>query len=69
MVIASFTLSECTFLSIVMGSSGRDGNLRGQPWKGWVDNVKEAVKGRGLTLKHSRVIVCDSSDWRVVVRA
>ena len=68
MVIASFTLSECTFLSIVMGLSGRDGNLRGQLWKGWMDNV-EAVKGRGLTLKHSRVIVCDSSDWRVVVRA
>ena len=44
------------------GVDGRRG--RGRPNRVWMDGVKEALNGRGLTLEQARVTVHDRAEWR-----
>ena len=39
-----------------------------RPWKGWIDNVKEGLRKRGLDVREARRMVQDRSEWRGFVR-
>ena len=62
-------MEEGRLVKRIVRSSGKGGNLRGRPRKGWMDSVKEAVKVRGGTLEQSRVTVRERSEWRAFVAA
>ena len=41
--------------------------LRGRQQTGWMDSVKRAVNGRGMSVEQGRMIVRDRSEWRALV--
>ena len=42
--------------------------LRGRPQTGWIDGVKRVLHEIGMSVEQSRMIVCDRSEWRAVVK-
>ena len=43
------------------------GRVRGRPRLGWMDDVKEALSNRGVTVKAARQCAKDRKEWRALV--
>ena len=43
------------------------GGGKGRPPKGWMNGMKDAVEGRGMTVENARVVCQNRSEWRTIV--
>ena len=43
------------------------GRARGRPRLGWMDDVKEALGNRGMTVEAARQCAKDQKEWRALV--